>query len=123
MLGQQEEISHSILSQEDPLNTNEDEDSKNIYENTTQISNDNNTNELLENMTTAEEANKARMKMMILRSKEDLKEPSRFKDFVKEWEKRQITMISLARQWLSSVKIKDLLIKTWNNKKKCEPPN
>ena len=68
-------------------------------------------------MTTAAEANKARMQMMILRGKEDLKEPSRFKDFVKEWEKRQITMISLARQWLSSVKIKDLIIKTWNNKK------
>ena len=84
LLGQQEEISHSILSQEDPLTTNEEEDNKNIYENTTQISNDNNTNELLENMTTAAEANKARMQMMILRSKEDLKEPSRFKDFVKE---------------------------------------
>ena len=74
-------------------------------------------------MTTAAEANKARMQMMILRGKEDLKEQSRFKDFVKEWERRQITMISLSRQWLSSFKIKDLLIKTWNNKKKCEPPN
>ena len=84
LLGNQEETSHSILSQEDPLSTSKEEDNKNIYENTTQISNDNNTNELLENMTTASEANKAEMQMMILRSKEDLKEPSRFKDFVKE---------------------------------------
>ena len=44
---QQEEISHSILSQEDPLNTTEDQDNKNIYENTSQASNDNNSNELL----------------------------------------------------------------------------
>ena len=84
LLGNQDEIFHSILSQDDPISTSKEEDNKNIYENTTQISNDNNTNELLENMTTASEANKARMQMMILRSKEDLKEPSRFKDFVKE---------------------------------------
>ena len=84
LLGQQEEISHSILSQEDPLNTNEDQDNKNIYENTSQTSNDNNTNELLENMTTAKEANEAQLKMMVLRSKEVLKEPGRLKDFGKE---------------------------------------
>ena len=77
------EISNSLISQQDPLITNEKEDTK-IYENTTQTSNDNNTNELLENMTTAKEANEAQLKMMILRSKEVLKEPSRLKDFVKE---------------------------------------
>ena len=84
LLGQQGEMSHSTLTQEDPLSTNEEEDNKKIYENTTQISNDNSTNELLENMTSAAEANKARMQMMILRSKEELQEPSRYKDFVKE---------------------------------------
>ena len=82
LLGQQEEISNSLISQQDPLITNEKEDTK-IYENTKQTTNDNHTNELLESMTTAREANLAELNMT-LRSKEKLKEPTRFKDYVKE---------------------------------------
>ena len=83
LLGQQGEMSHYTLTQKDPLCTNEEEDNKKIYENTSQISKENSSNKLLENMTSADEANKARMQM-ILRSKEELQEPNRYKDFVKE---------------------------------------
>ena len=82
LIGQQEEISNSTESQQDPLITHEKEDTK-IYENTKQTTNDNHTNELLESMTTAREANLAELNMT-LRSKEKLKEPTRFKDYVKE---------------------------------------
>ena len=82
LIGQQEEISNSSEPQQDPLITNEKEDTK-IYENTKQTTNDNHTNELLESMTTAREANLAELNMT-LRSKEKLKETTRFKDYVKE---------------------------------------
>ena len=82
LIGQQEEISNSSEPQQDPLITNEKEDTK-VYENTKQSTNENHTNELLESMTTAREANLAELNMT-LRSKEKLKEPTRFKDYVKE---------------------------------------
>ena len=83
LLGQQGEMSHSTPKPKDPLCTNEEEDNKKIYENTAQISKENSRNELLEDMTSADEANQARMQM-ILRSKEELQEPNRYKDFVKK---------------------------------------
>ena len=81
-IGQQEEILNSSEPQQDPLITNEKKDTK-VYENTKQTTNENHTNELLESMTTAREANLAELNMT-LRSKEKLKEPTRFKDYVKE---------------------------------------
>ena len=80
LLGQLGEVSHSTPKPKDPLCTNEEEDNKKIYENTAQISKENSRNELLEDMTSADEANQARMQM-ILRNKEELQEPKRFKDF------------------------------------------
>ena len=82
LIGQQEEISNSSEPQQDPLITNEKEDTK-VYENTKQTTNENHRNELLESMTAAREANLAELNMT-LRSKEKLKEPTRFKDYVKE---------------------------------------
>ena len=83
LLGQQGEMSHSTTKPKDPLYTNEEEDNKKIYENTSQVTKENSSNELLENMTSAHEANRAQMQM-ILRSKEELQEPNRYKDFIKE---------------------------------------
>ena len=61
---------------------NELENNKKIYENTAEISGlENSRNELLEEMTSADEANQARMQM-ILRNREELQEPKKFKDFV-----------------------------------------
>ena len=81
-LGQQKEISNSLISQQDPLITNEKEDTK-IYENQTQIANDNNTNEFIENINKVKAANLAELNMT-LRSKEKLKELTYLKDYVKE---------------------------------------
>ena len=83
LIGQQGEMSQSTSKPKDPSYTNEEEDNKKIYENTSQVTNENSSNELLENMTSAHEANRAQMQM-ILRSKEELQEPNRYKDFIKE---------------------------------------
>ena len=66
--------------------TNESENNKKIYENTAEISKENSRNELLEEMTSADEANQARMQM-ILRNREELQEPKKFKDFVSKSDK------------------------------------
>ena len=81
-LGQQKEVTNSLISQQDPIITNEKEDTK-IYENQSQISNDNNTNEFIENINKVKAANLAELNMT-LRSKEKLKEPTYLKDYVKE---------------------------------------
>ena len=82
LLGQQSEECHSTPKPTEPLCNNELENNKKHYENTAEISSlENSRNELLEEMTSAKEANQARLQM-ILRNREELKEPEKYKDFV-----------------------------------------
>ena len=82
LLVQQGEECHSTSKPKEPLCNNELENNQKHYENTAEISGlENSRNELLEEMTSADEANQARMQM-ILRNREELQEPKKFKDFV-----------------------------------------
>ena len=85
-LGQQTEVTNSIISQKDPISTNEKEGTK-IYENqskTSQIADqDNNKNELIENINKAKTANIAEMSMT-LRNQEKLNPPNYLKDYITE---------------------------------------
>ena len=85
-LGQQTEVTNSIISQKDPISQNEKEVTK-IYENqskTSQIADqDNNKNELIENINKAKTANIAEMSMT-LRNQEKLNPPNYLKDYVTE---------------------------------------
>ena len=85
-LGQQTEVTNSLISQKDPIITNEKEGTK-IYENQSQISQiadqDNNKNEFIENINKAKAANVAEMNMT-LRSMEKLNPPTYLKDYITE---------------------------------------
>merc|ERR1711947_53945 len=85
-LGQQTEVTNSLISQQDPIITNEKEGTK-IYENQSQISQiadqDNNKNESIENISKAKAANVAEMNIT-LRSMEKLNPPTYLKDYITE---------------------------------------
>ena len=85
-LGQQTEVTNSIISQKDPISQNEKEVTK-IYENqskTSQIADqDNNKNELIENINKAKTANIAEMSTT-LRNQEKLNPPNSLKDYITE---------------------------------------
>ena len=82
LLGQQSEDCHSTPKPTEPLCNNELENNQKHYENTTEISGlQNSRNEMQEEITSAKEANQARMQML-LRNREQLKESEKYKDFV-----------------------------------------
>ena len=82
LLGQQSEDCQSTPKPTEPLCNKELENNQKHYENTTEISGlQNSRNEMQEEITSAKEANQERMQML-LRNREELKEPEKYKDFV-----------------------------------------
>ena len=82
LFGQQSEYCHSTPKHTEPLRNNELKSNQKHYENTTEISGLENTrNEIQEEITSAKEANQAKMQML-LRDREALQQPEKYKDFV-----------------------------------------
>ena len=82
LFGQQSENCHSTPKISEPLCNNDLESNQKEYENTKEISGLENTrNQIQEDITSAKEANQAKMQML-LRDREELKQPEKYKDFV-----------------------------------------